>query len=542
MLRFCFAPPCRSGASVLLLAFQACISPLSRSGVRALASQSKEVFPSNFQTKGGKRVRTVSWNVAAVNNNPFEYWITHPNPAYKQLMESVEQFIVAPGEDDVPVHSLVTDAMYQRLHEKMSEIGLSELDIVRRMWETDYRDRRVVSQFLKDPVIGKKRLASMPDRVTNTIQLASGSSAFRPTVINCYPQEIGSVDAWFEQWISFFFEQKVDVDGKGARPVYSLLQPIKKSKYPAVSEEEEAASIPLQIVLQAVFDAVLVNAMQTKAGDLWQGLRREICESLNSRKNTRIREILQSTYKVADVIFLQEAGNQLLDMLKKDYGEMFHIITPKNYNAKRNQNSIMMLRASLVSDPTEFEVESKGWEAGDLLAVRGTIDNVAYVFASFHGDTNGLLTIPVVTAVKNHVDVQVAGLLFGLDANTHAKSSSSTAYVGDFEEVRKVLGIESCWGDNLDPRQHTTFNARTYLQPQLNKAAKSDELEKKGDRNPKDFVLFSKHFEVVDVWRDNTGRGEFVEDIVFPSLEFPSDHATVAVDLRLKPFGMRPEL
>ena len=36
------------------------------------------------------RLRTVSWNVAAINNYPFEYWITHPNPSYKKLMERVE--------------------------------------------------------------------------------------------------------------------------------------------------------------------------------------------------------------------------------------------------------------------------------------------------------------------------------------------------------------------------------------------------------------------------------------------------------------------
>ena len=44
----------------------------------------------------------------------------------------------------------------------------------------------------------------------------------------------------------------------------------------------------------------------------------------------------------------------------------------------------------------------------------------------------------------------------------------------------------------------TTFNARTYLQPQLQKAAKSDEKVTKGDKNPKDFILFPKGgFDVV---------------------------------------------
>ena len=70
--------------------------------------------------------------------------------------------------------------------------------------------------------------------------------------------------------------------------------------------------------------------------------------------------------------------------------------------------------------------------------------------------------------------------------------------------------MSSCWGDTPNPKEHTTRNARfcglvvlhfhfalrqairvykpqfrTFLQPQLNKAAKRSELETKGDVNPK---------------------------------------------------------
>ena len=41
---------------------------------------------------------TLSWNIAAVNNNPFEYFLTHPDPKYISLMEGVEGFIEVPGE------------------------------------------------------------------------------------------------------------------------------------------------------------------------------------------------------------------------------------------------------------------------------------------------------------------------------------------------------------------------------------------------------------------------------------------------------------
>ena len=92
-----------------------------------------------------------------------------------------------------------------------------------------------------------------------------------------------------------------------------------------------------------------------------------------------------------------------------------------------------------------------------------------------------------------------------------------------------MLGLTSCWGDVPNPKNYTTYNARTYLQPQLNKACKSTEKRKKGDVNPKDFILFPKSdFKVVQTWKDNTGEKKYIEDMAFPTLEFPSDHGILA--------------
>lgn len=91
--------------------------------------------------------------------------------------------------------------------------------------------------------------------------------------------------------------------------------------------------------------------------------------------------------------------------------------------------------------------------------------------------------------------------------------------------IRFVEQLTSCWGDTPNPKNYTTYNARTYLQPQLNKACKSDEKRTKGDVNPKDFILFPKRdFAVVQTWKDNTGKKTYVEDMAFPTLDFPSDH------------------
>ena len=117
----------------------------------------------------------------------------------------------------------------------------------------------------------------MPDRVTNTIFCADGTTVYRPTVINCYDAELPGVEAWWELWKTFVFDTDVAVATKtgGAavqsKRVFQLCDPISRSKYPAVTENEEAISIPLQLACMAAFDAILVHVVNLLAPGKWQG-------------------------------------------------------------------------------------------------------------------------------------------------------------------------------------------------------------------------------------------------------------------------------
>lgn len=63
-------------------------------------------------------------------------------------------------------------------------------------------------------------------------------------------------------------------------------------------------------------------------------------------------------------------------------------------------------------------------------------------------------------------------LLFGLDANTYASPEKDQQGVLDFADFYNSLKLNSCYGHYPNPRNYTTFNARTHLQPQLNKVYK----------------------------------------------------------------------
>jgi hypothetical protein len=203
-----------------------------------------------------------TWNLAAINNNPFEYWITHTDAAYNKLMVDVQNFIDNPGARDVRVDSVFTAEMFGELSADMEAVGLGGVAEVAAMWEAEYRGRSIVKDFMKDRAIGNKRLASMPDRMTNTINTLDEGAVCRPTIINCYAQRMDCVADWWRQWQDFMFHKSVKLKtktGEESVPVWSMLQPIHSSKYPAVTAEEEKVSIPLQLLCQAIFDAILVH-------------------------------------------------------------------------------------------------------------------------------------------------------------------------------------------------------------------------------------------------------------------------------------------
>mmetsp|Transcript_18646 Transcript_18646/g.58287 ORF Transcript_18646/g.58287 Transcript_18646/m.58287 type:complete len:571 (-) Transcript_18646:45-1757(-) len=488
-----------------------------------------------------------TWNVAAINNNPFEYWITHDDKAYNELMADVQAFVSEPGSRDVPVSEVFTDAMWGELEAAMTGAGWAGVPDVAAIWNGDFRNRKIVTEFLKDGTLGKKRLASMPDRVTNTIRTASGS-VMRPTVINCFSGgDLGSGDAWWANWKAFFFSKKID-----GKPVYELLLPIKRSKYPALSEAEEKISIPLQTLAGAIFDAILVHMMNAVAPKTWQPLRAELCAALNSKKDARTAKILETVYGDADVVFLQETAASFGAAAKAGpLGASYHVVSPASLDPKRDQNSLVLLsrarfpdaaRVSELSDDVLAALGKAPVAAGDLLAIVAfDASNRPYVFASFHGDTNGLATLPVTDALLAHLAAHGLGdhkLVFGLDANTYAVPRDGYQAAAPYQAHIVEKGLASQYGDapDIDVKRFSTFNARTYLQPQLNKAvAFADRYtDINVDRNPKDFVLFTKRdFQLVSTNRDNTGGKKYVDDMMFPTLKFPSDHAVTSATLRL---------
>ena len=94
-----------------------------------------------------RKLQVSTWNVAAINNNPFEYWITYDeNPAYETIMTNIEAFLENPGEQDVPVSQVFTEEMFAELEKRMDGVGW---DNVRSYWDNDFKNRKIIQGFMK---------------------------------------------------------------------------------------------------------------------------------------------------------------------------------------------------------------------------------------------------------------------------------------------------------------------------------------------------------------------------------------------------------
>jgi len=525
-------------------------------GVMAVTAIIALVTHSLKREMDSRQLHIASWNIAAINNNPFEYWITHDDSEYGALMDHVQEFIDTPGDRDVPVGDVFTPQRWQELKALMQAEGWAGVEATEQRWLSDFKERKIITGFLKDKLLGEKRLASMPDRVTNTINTLSQGVLYRPTVINCFGGDLSNLRKWWREWKTFMFNGTLRLQGSSsaATTPAQMLQPIKKSKYPAISDEEAAISIPLQTLAQAIFDAVLVHIVnEVSPTGKWQVLRGQMCDALNKRKDERTAQILATTYAREDIIFLQEAAAAFLTRARdSELGSRYILGHAASLDGKRDQNSLVLLRKDLFLEETVEEHTSLVMSSftkdvpvanGDLLVL--SVDDTLgrqYLLASFHGDTNGLATKPVLAAV--HALAQTMPqrrLIFGLDANTYERGTVDSKGVPTKQDVLDFAadyvskGYSSCWGDTPDPKNHTTFNARTFLQAQLQKAARSTEKRTKGDKNPKDFILFPKSiYAVVATVKDNTGVGRYIEEMVFPTLDFPSDHGVLSTTLELQ--------
>jgi hypothetical protein len=92
-------------------------------------------------------LRVATWNVAAINNNPFEYGITHDDPAYNQLMLDVESLIDDPGDLDLTVGQILDETIMLDLFSHLRAEGFGGVEETVEYWRCNLKDRRYGRMF-----------------------------------------------------------------------------------------------------------------------------------------------------------------------------------------------------------------------------------------------------------------------------------------------------------------------------------------------------------------------------------------------------------
>lgn len=76
--------------------------------VKQVMTEREAEEDSNLLHLNKKVINAATWNIAAINNNPFEYWITSNDTNYLKLMTSVSQFVDNPTpQQDVLVSQVI---------------------------------------------------------------------------------------------------------------------------------------------------------------------------------------------------------------------------------------------------------------------------------------------------------------------------------------------------------------------------------------------------------------------------------------------------
>lgn len=304
----------------------------------------------------------------------------------------------------------------------------------------------------------------------------------------------------------------------------------------------------------------------------WQKVQGTIVESFTSKKFTKTIKHLNA-YSDSDVITLQEVTPKFVEGIKEELNSAFRVEASKAYK-KYKQNSIILLNKKRFEKPKDITtMVLKAFRGEDAPPI--TEENIlaittkdkqteqSYMVVSFHGDSKGLATEATLIAIMR-AKPKGSQLIFGLDSNTHVntkvkKGDMSEYGVKDwktlyskkkaFKEKRKVWDSQetliSCWrneSENTDVPKNTTYSGRTAVQPQFSKAIKKEDLPKKGNLNPKDFILFVNDgaVKVEDTWRDNTGKKKYYDKMPFPTLDFLSDHAIVTTIVSIEGKKLEP--
>lgn len=461
-----------------------------------------------------QNIRVASWNVAGVNNNPFEYWMPS-NEKHTELMKKFEDAVLNPV---VTVRTYFDQKKYNLLLRKMGEIEIKAVDQEKSdIMGSFYNEISSLSMeaFATNTKIKESRLLSYPDRFP------------RPRLTAIRYDLNSSIDVWYDAWLNDMFEKTngqetgwehiifnnlgVDENGKSNK---------RSSKYKLIGDDRTADE-QLQVLGLAVMDTIFFSILHELRAE---ETKTSILASLSSDKTKVIGRVLQRLAMDSDLICLQEVNAKTIQSITP---RGFGFVVPRNPK-DIPQDSAILYRESIFDKGENIDLEFRHshWDddypgpvydlVNDSVAARLTLkDRSSLVVVSYHAQSEGLDSLQVVQALRNKGEP----FILGIDANTISENKKGTLSVEKFNEELKGLQYAT--------HNPTTKKSRTHFQAQMGKGVKYEyALNEKGEQ--KDYIVSNMKVisqGVVTGYLEPDGSRS--DSRLLPALDFPSDHYIV---------------
>jgi hypothetical protein len=492
-------------------------------------------------------ITVATFNVSAINRNPLEFHLLPSSlpPAVAAKLTAVttkaEAFLRDPDNaaklgDIFPVEWARELAALCAADKRLG-IDPGALQAAAKHFDT-FLAKPAVSGFFCNGALAAKRMTAWPDRFTNTIvdaPAASGAKVVfcRPSVINGYDRPLVDGGSWWAAWKTFMFDTTIEA-ATGKRPV-DLLRPLTHAKYEAVTPEEEAMSLPLQVFMLAAFDAFMVrlSLLGQRPSDFSEA-KAALAKMLVDNKAARLRDIIYKTIMPGcSVIGLQECTHDFINCLEERLPFGWMLIPSEEEGADLTQFSAFLIDtdvfdAKSVQDALLPESVAAQVADGSLMAVTAVHAKTGapVCLASWHDVGGGAHTLKVLAALKA---LECPHLVLLADTNAVRAPKKKALGLAQLQQAVGSYGWCTAWSPGGP--EATTFKARSLWNAQPGKAVWTDEIATKADIESKDTIITSLRV-VRCATVDNTGAGVY-EHSTRPSPAFPSDHGIVRATLRL---------
>ncbi len=255
----------------------------------------------------------------------------------------------------------------------------------------------------------------------------------------------------------------------------------------------------------------------------WQKLLHGNRNLIDDKISAYKKWILESNL---DIIFLQELSVEFSKKLQIELYDYDYDLFCNNLGV---QDSGILIRRSLnlnVISKISYLPEYNGCSPGDLIGLEVKNEKLHMLLFSYHGDSKGLHTLPVMNVIKNYISKRKIPAIIGMDANTCGDTPlEHNNKVKSFISQMNKLHFNTCF--STTNYKFTTGQARSIFQPQFQKGILTRDRNKSTKRYCKDYICST--FELSDgVIYNNQSTV-----IDYPNERWPSDHTAVNTNIKV---------